>query len=273
MLAFAANSILCRMALADGLIDPASFASLRVVSGALVLVLLILPRNPGDWRSRLSWPMAVALSVYLLFFAFAYVQLTAATGALILFGAVQLTMLSRAMTRGERFGIWAWAGIGLALIGLVYLLLPGLTAPDPFSAGLMAVAGLGWGVYSLLGRGADRPLLTTTGNFVLAVPMVVLACLPFLGSLTLTWKGVALAVASGALASALGYALWYAALRALSRGQAATVQLSVPVITAFLGVLLLSEPITLRLIVATVLILGGILLVISKRASDRRHQP
>ena len=276
MLAFAANSILCRMALADASIDPASFAVLRVLSGALMLVLLVAPgllrRQTDGWYSHLSWPMAVALTVYLLFFAFAYIELTAATGALILFGAVQITMISRALHRGERFGAVALTGFLAAIGGLIYLLLPGLAAPDPFSAMLMVVAGIGWGVYSLLGRGSQQPLRDTAMNFVLAIPLVVLGALPFLGNLHWEPKGILLALVSGAITSGLGYAIWYAALRGLNRGQAATVQLSVPVITAFLGVLLLTEPITLRLIIASVLILGGILMVISRRDSGRSSQ-
>jgi len=264
MLAFAANSLLCRRALGGELIDAASFTSLRILSGALMLAALTAP----NWRRRrpsLDWKAAAALSAYMVFFSFAYLTLNAGTGALLLFGAVQLTMFAAGLRRGERFTALAWAGVLLAFAGLVYLLLPGLAAPDPVGAILMLVAGVSWGLYSLLGASARHPLLATTGNFLLSIPVALGLGLAFIDAATVTATGVLLAVASGALASGIGYAIWYAALAGLSSGHAATVQLSVPVIAALGGVLLLAEPASLRLVVASVLTLGGIWLVLSRR--------
>lgn len=266
MIAFAANSLLCRAALASGAIDAASFTALRVVSGAVLLGLLLLwpPRRRLSFRAS----MALMLFVYMLGFSLAYESLTAATGALLLFGAVQLTMLGWALRSGEVFGWIRWTGMGLALGGLIYLLQPGVSAPDPLGAALMIVAGLAWGIYSLLGRGSRDPLADTAGNFLLAVPLGLLAwvLLPILGGMTVhvTGAGILLAVASGALASGIGYVLWYAALPGLGAGRAATVQLSVPVLAGLGGVVLLSEPLSPRLLVAGVIVLGGIALALQK---------
>jgi drug/metabolite transporter (DMT)-like permease len=266
MIAFAANSLLCRAALASGVIDAASFTALRVISGAALLGLLLLwpPRRRLSFRA----PMALMLFVYMLGFSLAYESLTAATGALLLFGAVQLTMLGWAVRSGESFGWIRWTGVALALGGLVYLLLPGVSAPNPLGAALMIVAGLAWGIYSLLGRGSRDPLADTAGNFLLAVPLGLLAwvLVPALGGVTVhvTGAGILLAVASGALASGVGYVLWYAALPGLGAGRAATVQLSVPVLAGLGGAVLLSEPLTPRLLVAGVIVLGGITLALRR---------
>lgn len=265
MLAFAANSVLCRLALGAGAIDAASFGSIRVLSGALVLALIVLrrtgrhPARHGDWRS------AAMLFAYVAFFSFAYLSLDAGTGALILFGAVQLTMFAVALSRGERFPPSAWFGLALAIGGLVYLVSPGLTAPPVGGAVLMAVAGVAWGAYSLLGRGVADPLGATAGNFLRAVPMVLAVSLAFAGSAHASASGVWLAVASGAVTSGLGYVVWYAALRGLAASSAATVQLSVPAIAALGGVLLLDEALTLRLVLASTATLGGIAIVLSRR--------
>lgn len=264
MLAFAANSILCRLALANPTIDPASFTSLRLVSGAVALALI------AGWRRRSAapggdWTAAAMLFLYAVFFSFAYLYLTAGTGALVLFGAVQLTMFTVGLRTGEHFSTLSWLGLGLAVAGLVYLVSPGLAAPSPLGAGLMAVAGVAWGVYSLRGRGVADPLGATAGNFARAVPLALLVSVVFVADLSMTAEGAALAIASGALASGMGYVIWYAALGGLSATRAATVQLSVPVIAAFGGVVLLSEQITLRLLVSTVATLGGIALVLSQR--------
>ena len=270
MVAFAANSLLCRMALGDGLIDAASFATIRVASGALTLMAILAVR---DRRVRLpagDWRMVVALFVYVAFFSFAYIWLAAGTGALLLFGAVQLTMFAVALRAGERFTALSWAGLAAAFLGLVYLVSPGLTAPDPFGAALMIVAGIAWGVYSLLGRGASDPLAATAGNFLYGVPLVLLVSAVFWGSADATAHGVALAVASGAVASGCGYVIWYAALKGLTATRAATVQLSVPAIAAFGGVLLLSEEVTLRLILASAATIGGVAVVLAQRAGRVR---
>jgi drug/metabolite transporter (DMT)-like permease len=261
MLAFAANSLLCRLALARGGIDPASFGALRIVSGAVALALIVrgCARSGGDWAS------AAMLFAYAAFFSFAYVSLPAGTGALILFGAVQLTMFGWALRGGERFGAAAWCGLALAAAGLVYLVLPGVSAPPLMGAVLMALAGAAWGVYSLRGRGSPDPLGATAGNFLRAAPLALVLWLPFAGMAHADVTGIVLAIVSGALSSGVGYALWYTALRALTAMRAATVQLSVPLITAFGAVLVLDEAVTLRLVLASVAILGGIALVLARR--------
>ena len=265
MIAFAANSLLCRAALGEGHIDAASFATVRVASGALMLLLIVLPR----WRSRrrepVDWRAALMLFAYVAFFSFAYLSLSAGAGALLLFGAVQLTMFAVALRRGAAFPAWAWFGLALAVLGIVYLVSPGITAPDPFGALLMVVAGVAWGVYSLLGRHARDPLGATANNFVISVPLVIVVSLVFLEDAHVTGRGLILAVASGALASGLGYVVWYAALRGLRATSAATVQLSVPVIAAIGGGILLSEPVTVRLVLASLATLGGIAIVLSQR--------
>ncbi len=267
MLAFAANSVLCRLALGEGHIDAASFATVRVISGALILAAIVLYREKGPVKRDADWRAALALFVYMAFFSFAYLSLGAGTGALILFGAVQLTMFIVALRSGEPFSAASWVGLVLAIAGLVYLVLPGVTAPEPIGAMLMVIAGVAWGAYSLLGRKAADPTRATAWNFLLSVPLVLLTSLIFLQQFHTTSFGIALAVASGAVASGIGYVIWYAALRGLAATSAATVQLSVPVIAAIGGVLLLSEDVTLRLLMASVATLGGVAIVLSQRAT------
>lgn len=264
MVAFAANSVLCRLALGAGLIDAASFATVRTLAGAAVLAAILLLRQKAV-AARPDWRSVVALYLYMVFFAFAYLSLSAGTGALILFGAVQLTMFTVALRAGEHFPVVSWAGLALAIGGLVYLVSPGLTAPDPLGAALMTVAGVSWGAYSLIGRSAKDPVEATAHNFLYAVPLVAATSLAFIGDFAVTAAGAAYAVASGAIASGLGYVIWYAALRGLTGTGAATVQLSVPVIAAVGGVLLLSEALTLRLVVASAATLGGVALVLAQR--------
>lgn len=261
MLAFACNSLLCRLALKHTSIDAATFTAVRLASGAGVLWLIVRARG-GSSTPGGNWPSAVALFVYAAGFSFAYVSLAASTGALILFGAVQATMIGHGVWRGERLRRAQTAGLVVALGGLLGLLLPGLTAPPWFGALLMGSAGVAWGVYSLHGRGAGDPLRATEGNFVRAAPMAVILALVAHGPQPADAAGLACAVASGAVASAIGYAIWYTALPALRATRAATVQLSVPVITAAGGVLFLGEPATLRLVLVSIAILGGIALVI-----------
>lgn len=266
MLAFAANSLLCRLALAPGLIDAASFTTVRVASGAATLVLIVLARRRHhSWRS-VDWRAAATLVTYMVCFSFAYLSLSAGTGALVLFGAVQLTMFTVALRQGEHFSLLSWGGLLLAAGGLVYLVLPGVTAPDPLGALLMALAGIGWGFYSLLGRGASDPLAATATNFLYAVPAVLVVSVIFFADLDAAPAGLALAVASGAVASGCGYVIWYAALPGLTATRAATVQLSVPVIAALGGVLLISEQVTLRLVLASAATLGGVAIVLMQRA-------
>jgi drug/metabolite transporter (DMT)-like permease len=266
MVAFAANSLLCRMALGDQQIDAASFTTVRVLSGAVTLSLFMLPAwRRGERQSHFDWGAAAMLFAYMIFFSFAYLSLSAGTGALLLFGSVQLTMIIAALRAGERFNRWAWLGFLAAVAGLVYLVSPGITAPDTLGAIFMIVAGLAWGLYSLVGRRAGNPLESTANNFILAAPMAIAASIMFIGDLHLSTRGLLLAVTSGSLASGLGYVTWYAALKGLSSSSAATVQLSVPVIAAIGGVLLLAEPVTLRLVLASAATLGGIALVLLQR--------
>jgi drug/metabolite transporter (DMT)-like permease len=267
MAAFAANSLLCRAALRDAHIDPASFGAIRVTSGALVLALAMRlrsrPTAPSDWRA------AAMLFAYVGAFSFAYLTLPAGTGALILFGAVQLTMFAVGLVRGERFAPRGWAGLALAVAGFVVLVLPGVAAPPPAGAALMAVAGVAWGAYSLRGRGVPDPLAATASNFLRAMPLALVLGLAFIARAHADLAGILLAIASGAVTSGLGYVIWYAALRGLSSLQAASVQLSVPVIAACVGTLWLDEAFTARLLVAVVAILGGIGLVLTDRARGR----
>lgn len=270
MLAFAANSLLCRLALQQASIDPASFGSVRLVSGALVLAVIVRLRPGPRAVARTDWLAATMLWLYVACFSFAYLTLAAGTGALILFGAVQLTMFSVGLNAGERFTAAAWAGLALAVAGLLYLVSPGIAAPAPLGAALMAAAGVAWGVYSLRGRGAGDPVAATAGNFLRAAPLALALSLSFIDSLHASAGGVALAIASGALTSGLGYGVWYAALPGLTALRAATVQLSVPPLAAAGGVLLLSEALSLRLVVASTAILGGIALVLFSRTLAAR---
>jgi drug/metabolite transporter (DMT)-like permease len=273
--AFAGNSLLCRAALRDTPIDAASFTALRIASGALVLWLIVRLRSTGPVRAG-SWPSALALFAYAAAFSFAYLSLTAATGALLLFGAVQATMIGAGLARGERLHGRQWLGLLLASAGLVGLLLPGLTAPPLGGALLMIAAGAAWGVYSLRGRtidagGAD-PIAVTSGNFVRAVPFaaaLLLAAIPWGAMSRIDVAGAGYALMSGAVTSGMGYAVWYTALKGLKATSAATVQLSVPVLTALAGVVLLAEPLTARIVLASAAVLGGIALVIFASGPDR----
>ena len=263
LVCFAFNSILCRLALREDEIDAPAFTVIRLVSGALVLFLILAFFGKKDAeKSGANWLSAFFLFAYAICFSFAYLGLTAATGALILFGAVQLTMILFALLKGERPHRLEWIGLVLAFGGLVYLVLPGLEAPPVLSAALMIAAGIAWGFYTLRGRGSANPLADTAGNFARSVPFVVLAALPFFARFHLSPTGALLAVLSGAVASGLGYTVWYAALKYHTATRAAVLQLSVPAIAAAGGVAFLAESVSLRLLLASVLILGGIGLVI-----------
>lgn len=267
MLAFAGNSLLCRMAFKETQIDPASFTSIRLIAGAITLWVILSFMSRGS-KSQLAgqWRSAFALFVYAAGFSFAYIQLSAATGALLLFGAVQATMIGMALFRGEKFNATQILGFSLAVFGLIGLLLPGLSAPPLVASLTMLLAGIAWGLYSLLGKGALNPLAETAGNFVRALPFTLILSLLMLKQSALDQTGLLLAITSGALASGVGYAIWYAALPALRASTAATVQLSVPVITALAGVVLLAEPLSVRLFIASIAILGGIALVILSKS-------
>jgi drug/metabolite transporter (DMT)-like permease len=261
MLAFAGNSVLCRMALKHTTIDAATFTSIRLVSGAVVLGLMVRFARAGRTGAG-NWWSALALFVYAAGFSLAYVSLSAATGALLLFGSVQATMIGRGIWQGERLARLQWWGLVLALAGLVGLMLPGLSAPPVLGAALMVLAGVAWGVYSLRGKGAGDPTLVTAGNFWRAAVLALLLSALMRANANWDAEGVAYAVASGAVTSGLGYALWYSVLPALKATQAATIQLSVPVIAALGGVALLGEVMTEQFVLASVATLGGIALVI-----------
>ena len=261
MSAFAGNSLLCRLALRHTSIDAASFSSLRLASGALFLAWLASRRAPAAHPLRGNVVSALALWAYAAAFSFAYLGLTAATGALILFGTVQLTMTATGLWHGERLTPPQLAGMAMAVGGLVYLLLPGVAAPGWRSGSLMVVAGVAWGVYSLRGRGVADPLTVTAGNFRLAVVPALLLSALMLSQFSWDGMGALYAVVSGALASGAGYAVWYSVLPRLKATQAATVQLSVPVLAALGGALLLGEVLSPRLMLAALVVLGGVALV------------
>lgn len=266
LVGFAANSLLCRGALRTGDIDPATFTSIRLAAGALTLAVIVRSRG-GAPRSPGSFASAAALFAYAIAFSFAYVRLDSGTGALLLFGAVQMTMVGWAIARGERPRTREWVGLVAALGGLVVLTFPSLSSPPPLAAASMITAGAAWGVYSLRGRGTADPLKATASNFARAVPLAFVVSLLSLGmssSVNVSARGASYAVASGALASGIGYSLWYAALRDLSATRAGIVQLAVPVMAALGGVLLLGEHLTGRLALATCAILGGIALATSR---------
>ena len=270
MVAFAGNSLLCRAALKHTAIDAASFTTIRLVSGAVMLWLVVRThRGTQNGKGSGNWPSAVALFVYAAGFSFAYMSLPASTGALLLFGAVQATMIGHGLWVGERLRGLQVAGIVMALAGLVGLLWPGLSAPPLPGSLLMLSAGTAWGVYSLRGKGGGDPTRVTAGNFLRAVPITAALSLLMLGGASLDRAGVLYAVASGAVASGIGYAIWYTALPALSATSAATLQLSVPVIAAMGGVVFLGESATLRLVLASAAILGGIALVIRKQPNTK----
>lgn len=266
MAAFAGNSLLCRIALRQAGMDAASFTSIRLLAGAAMLMLLARRSRdrPADAGAG-NWLSALALFAYAAGFSFAYVSLPAATGALLLFGAVQATMIGHGLWTGERLRNLQIAGLSLALAGLVGLLLPGLAAPPLTGSLLMIGAGVAWGVYSLRGRGAGDPTRVTAGNFLRAVPLALLLSVLTLRGATLDLLGIACALASGAFASGVGYALWYTALPGLNATRAATVQLSVPVLAALGGIVFLGEAVTPRLLLASAAILGGIALVIREQ--------
>ncbi len=270
ILCFAANSLLCRLALAPNLIDPATFTSVRVASAAALLTIWVLARRKEFPRRAYADARSIAaLLGYMAFFSFGYTRLGAGTGALMLIGGVQLTMLHVAWREGERFSLLAWLGLGLALLGVVYLVLPGVSAPDPLGAVLMAVSGASFGLFSLLARRGSDPVEVNASNLLWCLPPVALVNLCLLGEFTGTPAGFALAIASGALATGLGYIVWYMAVRSLTAGQAATVQLSMPAVTALGGVIFLAEPLTSRLLVASTAMIGGIALVMIQRARPR----
>ncbi|MET1219045.1 MAG: DMT family transporter [Glaciecola sp.] len=266
LIAFAANSVLCRLALHETDIDPASFTTVRLVSAAFMLSIIVLFSVKGTstktFFAQGSWSGSIALFVYAAAFSLAYIELTAATGALILFGMVQVAMLSISFAQGQRFTRWQWLGFSLAIVGLLLLFLPSASNPDVLSACLMAIAGVAWGVYSILGKGVSQPLLMTCGNFVRSIPLTLVLSVLWLTHFQVDALGLWYAVLSGALASGLGYAVWYGVLPSIPGTQAATLQLAVPVIATVGGIVLLDESLTTMFVLASISILGGIGLVL-----------
>jgi drug/metabolite transporter (DMT)-like permease len=265
LIAFAANSVLCRVALRNGAIDPASFSTIRFASGALTLLVVTSFTGKRTLPAG-SWTSAGILFLYAIPFSFAYTRVSAAAGALILFGVVQLTMITAGLWKGERPRPLQWLGMGLSIVGLVYLLLPGFGTPSLSGAALMSLAGFAWGVYSLRGRGAASPLAQTTSNFVRSVPLIFSVSLLTISQFHMEGIGALFAAASGVVASGAGYVIWYSALRGLTAARAAVVQLAVPILAAAGGVTFLGEVLSPRLIIASAMVLGGIALAIGGQA-------
>lgn len=263
LIAFAANSVLCRLALGENTVDASSFTVIRLLSGAFVL-LIILKINSSKHSSLIkgSWSAGLMLFLYAATFSFAYITLDTGTGAIILFGSVQITMILLSLISGNRLHITEWIGVSVAFIGFVYLVLPGATSPSIIGFSFMTIAGIAWGIYTLKGRYSEDPLADTAYNFLRTIPFVAVLAIITIQDLHFTTQGVLLAALSGGIASGIGYTIWYIALGGLSAIQAAVVQLLVPVIAALGGVIFVSEKITLRLTLSSVLILGGILMVV-----------
>ncbi len=264
--AFAANSVLCRFALGTGAIDAAGFTFIRLLSGVVALFLVLLIRTSSSpMNGKGSWPAGLMLFLYAVTFSYAYLELETGSGALILFGSVQITIIGVSIVRGNNLLPVEWVGLALAFAGLVYLFLPGVSAPSIQGLLLMSTAGAAWGMYTLLGRGSDNPLADTAYNFLRSMPLILVIVIFAFGNFQFTANGTILAIVSGALTSGLGYTIWYIALKDITATQAAVSQLAVPVIAALGGVIFMSEVITLRLTVAAFMILGGIFMVVVGR--------
>jgi drug/metabolite transporter (DMT)-like permease len=269
MVAFASNSILCRLALRQTSIDPATFTLVRILSGAIALWLVMQMRREKSGKAG-NWLPAFAVSAYAAAFSFAYLQLSAGTGALLLFGAVQATMISWGLLKGEHLDAIQVVGLIVAITGLTVLLVPGLSAPPLFDSVIMLIAGIAWGIYSLCGRGEKHPVGATAGNFLRAIPFAVVLIVVGWPWIKLDASGVFYATISGAITSGLGYVIWYRALPGLRAASAATVQLSVPVLAATGGIILLGERISLRYVLASLAVLGGIALVVIEKAKKSK---
>jgi len=270
LIAFAGNSVLCRLALSDGAIHPASFTSVRLASGALTLFLLVWLSSLGNVQERQTlkvgtrvqaWRAPVALFAYAALFSFAYISLDTGVGALILFGSVQITMVLFSLFQGSRLRPAEWLGLLIACSGLVYLVFPELSEPSLVGFVMMSLAGVAWGAYTIFGKGSTNPLRDTSSNFIKSIPFALLMILPFYNNLSATPEAWLLAICSGAITSGVGYAIWYSALRNLTTSQAGVMQLLVPIIAAIGGVVLANETLSIRLVVSSTLTLGGILLV------------
>ena len=277
LLAFAGNSVLCRLALNDNIIDAASFTSIRLFSGAIFLLLLISinvhksPQKIINIKAG-SWLSALFLFIYAGAFSYAYISLDTGTGALILFGSVQVTMILSDIFKGKKLLLAEWLGLIIAFIGLIILLMPSASAPSLTGFLLMAISGIAWGFYTLAGRGSKTPLVDTTNNFLRTLPFIGLLMLLTLSNIELSNQGILLAIISGTMTSGLGYAIWYSALSGLTVKHAAIIQLSVPVIAAIGGVIFSNETINIELITSSFLVLGGVLTVIMGKQSMERLQ-
>ena len=263
LVAFASNSVLCRLALGEKAIDASSFTIIRLLSGAIVLLILFkIKNNELSSNSRGSWYSGIMLFLYAITFSFAYITLDTGTGALILFGSVQITMIALSLLSGNRLHFTEWLGVIIAFAGFLYLIMPGVTAPSTTGFLLMTIAGVAWGIYTINGKGSKNPLSDTTFNFLRTVPFIIIMLLVVLKDVNFTSKGILLAIISGGVTSGIGYTIWYMALKGLTSTQAAVVQLLVPVIAAFGGVIFIFEKITFRLTISSTMILGGILFVV-----------
>lgn len=263
LIAFAANSVLCRLALGGEAIDPASFTIVRLLSGTFVLLLITKFTTLTDEISpKSSWVTSFMLFLYAITFSYAYISLDTGTGALILFGAVQITMISLSIFSGTRLHTFEWIGVVIAFVGFICLVLPGVSSPPILGFSLMTLSGVAWGIYTLRGRNSKNPLMDTAYNFLRTTPFVLVLTILAVGSMDFSYQGILLASISGGITSAIGYTIWYIALGGLSSTQAAVLQLSVPVIAALGGVVFVSEAITLRLTLSAAMVLGGILIVI-----------
>ena len=269
LIAFAANSVLCRFALAGNLIDAVNFTNVRLLSGAIVLLLILqFSTNQPKYSSKGSWTSGFMLFLYAITFSVAYNSLNTGTGALILFGALQFTMFLGSIIKGYRLQLIELLGAIIAFAGFVYLILPGVTAPSPVGFIFMTLAGISWGIYTLSGHKSQYPLIDTAYNFIRTLPLILILFTFTFNSGHFSIEGLLLAILSGGIASGIGYTIWYFALRDLSSIQAAIVQLIVPVLATFGGVLFISESITLRLFFSSLLILSGILLVIYRTKTE-----
>lgn len=263
LVAFAANSVICRLALKNDAIDPGMFTSIRLSSGAVVLIILVfLSKHRKIEKSKGSWFSAAMLFMYAAAFSYAYVSLETGMGALIVFGVVQITMISYSLISGYRMKPLEWFGIVMALAGFLYLLLPGASAPSLIGFLLMTLSGIGWGIYSLRGKNSNHPLVDTAYNFLRSLPFLIILSYFMFRESSFTTEGLLLALLSGAVTSGIGYTIWYMALRGLNSIQASIVQLLVPVLAIIGGVIVSSELIHTRIVVSSILILGGIFLLI-----------
>ncbi len=277
LIAFAANSVLCRLALGNEAIDAASFTVIRLLSGSIVLLIIISTtrwnsRNTTRTSTKGSWTSSFMLFIYATAFSYAYISLDTGTGALILFGSVQITMILLSYISGTRLHITEWTGVVIAFAGFIYLILPGVSTPSVIGFMLMTVAGIAWGIYTLKGRSSNSPLNDTAYNFFRTTPLVVLLAIFSINNINHSTEGIVLALLSGGITSGIGYTIWYIALGGLSSTQAAVLQLSVPVIAALGGIIFVSETITFRLAISAAMVLGGILIVVLGKYYSTQHK-